>query len=682
MNESRPNGAVPPAAWPGLAIAASLAVGLSAFAFFPARWDALNYFDPPKRVIWALLALFLAMTWRPSSCRVLQRLAWSTLGLALWMVGRTWFRPRPLAELETLCVWLLPVLLFGLSLGSNRARVMKQIGQVLVVAGLVQAGWMVLQRLGWDPMFGAITTELAYKPGRMVGTIGYQNQAVDFLALTVAGAFWAFESAKLRGMYAALIFLVVGLAGSRGGILAFVAAGLVALPLAVEWRKPRTRKQWLNWVAVAGGAGLAMAAWLWGVPETAGRFREAITEMRDSPAVGSRVWMARVAGTLLAERPWTGWGAGEFALQYLDRLGEVLPDAKTHRTLQSVVFAREAHNDHLQFAVEFGLIGWLGLAALAGGMALRTWRIRRVSPALAAGLAFVGVYMAVAALFSFPWQTSMAGPLAALLLGLGCASASEPLSAPSSPAGSLAPRRVAAGKAVWSAAACALLAWFLCDAWLVCAVPPRLARGDVAAAKKGIPPWGHRYRALVGAAYAAQEAWPEAERELRAALAGYVDAILWNNLAHVYARQGKWAEATELYRRWVASGVNHADALWNWSVASEQAGQIPVAAEALEDYARLFPRLGVDQIMRLAVLQYQAGEVEKAGNALARYVRIWSAAPPATVAKFENLSGAIALAQGNSGQARDRFRHALELDPGLESARRNMEGLDAPSPER
>lgn len=682
MNEPWPNGATHPAAWSWLAIAAGLAVGLSTFAFFPARWDALNYFDPPKRLIWALLALFLAMTWRPPACRVLQRMAWITLGLALWMVVRTWVRPRPLAELETLCIWLLPVLLFGLSLGSNRAQVLNQIGQVLVVAGLVQAGLMVLQRLGWDPMFGAITTELAYKPGRMIGTIGYQNQAVDFLALTVAGAFWAFESAKLRGIYAALIFLVVGLAGNRGGILALVAAGLVALPLAIEWRKPRTRKQWLHGATVAGGAGLAMVAWLWLVPETTGRFREAITGMQDSPAVGSRVWMVRVGGALLVERPWMGWGAGEFALQYLDRLGEVLPAAKTHRTLQTVVFAREAHNDHLQFAVEFGLIGWLGLTTLAGGMALLAWRIRRVSPASAAGLALVGVYMAVAALFSFPWQTSMAGPLAALLLGLGCARAGEPLSAPFSPARSLAPRRVAAAKTVWSAVACALLAWFLCDAWLVCAVPRRLARGDVAVAKKGIPPWGDRYRALVGAAYAAQEAWPEAERELRAALGGYVDAILWNNLGHVYARQGKWAEARELYRRWVASGVNHADALLNLSVASEQAGQIPVAAEALEDYARLFPRLGVDQIKRLAVLQYQAGAVDKAGKTLARYARIWSAEPPATVATFENLSGAIALAKGNPGRARERFRRALELDPGLESARRNIEGLNMHSPER
>ncbi len=683
MNESRLTWTAHPANWLWLAIAAGLAVGLSTFAFFPARWDALNYFDPPKRVIWSLLALFLAMTWRPPAVRVSRWMAWGTLGLALWMLARTWARLRPLAELETLCLWLLPVLLFGLSLGANRAHALKKIGWVLVVAGVVQAGLMTLQRLGWDPLFGAITTELTYKPGRMIGTIGYQNQAVDFLALTVVGALWAIKKKRNATLVAGFMFIVAGLTGNRGGIMAFVAALTVILALSAGSLMRKQGRSWWWTASLLATAALAMAGGLLMIPETAARFREVITSFAESPAVGSRAWMWRVAMDMVGERPWTGWGAGEYALQYMTRLGKLLPAEKTHQILNAVVFAREAHNDLLQFVTEFGFIGGIGLAAVAGGLVVRIWILRRSNPELASGLAFCGVYMSVAALFSFPWQTSMAGPLAAMLLGLGCASEEAVPPKPAETYTATDRFQTLLTRTVMAGFALGLLFWFAYDAWLVCSVPRRLARGPIAAAEAVIPPWGHRYRALIGAAYAAQEFWPQAEETLQAASVGYADIVLWNNLAHVQARQGKWADAAASYRLWAACGLNHGEALRNLSVACEKAGQTAEAAAALEANARLFPRLTMEEIKRLAVLQYHAGELGRAEDTLRRYGRIWSIATNAeTVATFENLCGAIALARGNTEQARQWFQSALARDPSLESARRNLDGLQARQPAR
>jgi hypothetical protein len=414
------------------------------------------------------------------------------------------------------------------------------------------------------------------------------------------------------------------------------------------------------------------------VPDTAIRFREMVTDYRHSPAVGSRVVMTRVGVDLFQERPLTGWGAGEYAFQYLDRLGKVLPEDKPHEVLRNVVFAREAHNDYLQFAVEFGMIGVLLVAALLAVAAVRCARARNLCADVVLAIAFIVAYMAVSSLVSFPWQTSMGCPLAGFLLGSlwPTCRRSESRHAGDS-AGMLLTVLGGTAKVGLVIASLALVGWCALDAFLNAAVPNALAMNGPSATERLMPRYAYRYHALVGASYAAQGADFEAENELILAQWGYRDVPLWNNLGHVQAKLHKWREAAEVYEKWARCGLDHSNALLNLSIAYEQTGRFREAAESLARRNNLWRDPSPNEIKRLAVLQLQSGDPRRAQDTLRLYKRKWTTADPKTVAEIENLAGGICLVLGERRQAAKWFRLALDKNPGLESARRNLEGLSS-----
>ena len=174
--------------WAGWPLCAAAGVALVALAHVPSSWPALNYFDPPKRLLWGLLAFALAVGSRRERSRLGGPALCLALGLLGWMGLRTLWRPVPAAELDVLFSWMLPVVLLVVGAGLPRSGERRLLGGSLVLAGVVQAVLMLLQRAGLDPLFAETTAAMAYAPGRMVGTIGYHNQAVDFLALASTGA--------------------------------------------------------------------------------------------------------------------------------------------------------------------------------------------------------------------------------------------------------------------------------------------------------------------------------------------------------------------------------------------------------------------------------------------------------------------------------------------------------------
>lgn len=638
---------------------------LISLAHVPAAWEALNYFDPPKRLLWAFAALALAAMGCGRASRLGRGPIWLALGLLLWMGIRTACRAVPAAEIEVLCAWTLPLLMLILGSDARLDAGRRVVGVCLLAAGLLQAVFMLLQRAGWDPLFAATTSAMSYAPGRMVGTIGYHNQAVDFVALSGVGVFMLTPFAAGRMAAWLPVVAIAVLAGNRGGILAFGAA-LVASQLAAA-RIAADRRRYC-------GAGIAllaiMAAIVVALPATRARFEEVVLHFRESPAVASRWHMARVGLDMFAERPWIGWGAGEYALQYLERLGAILPEAKSHALLRTVFFAREAHNDGLQFAAEFGLVGVLLAAGLLVALVLRLVRLRRTAPAMAAPLAYVLCYMAVAGLFSFPWQASMAGPLAGFLVGWLWPR--DPAAAPPRPRRWLA--------AILASAAAGMLLWCGWDAFLNVAVPARLAAGDPAAAERLLSRADYRCRALVGAAYAAQGRWVEAEQALDASQKGYRDVLSWNNLNHVHAQQGQWAQAVSVCEKWMRCGLIHSNALQNLSIAYENVGRFSEAAEMLGRRMEMWSICTPPEVERLAVLWLRAGDPLRARDALYYFRRRWVAADSRTVAELENLTGAANLAAGDPEEARKWFESALARNPELESARRNLAGLAGNAP--
>lgn len=663
----------------GPGILAGIAVLLVSLVHVPAGWSALNHFDPPKRWLWALFACGLAAGGGHFCDSKGNRAWWLALVLAGWMILRSLFRDPVDAELEVLFAWLLPVLLFMLAGMARHQLNRRMLGGFLLLAGGLQAALMLGQRLGLDPFFAETTANIAYVPGRMIGTIGYHNQAVDFLALTGAGVFLLTPVVAVQWAVLLCLLAVSVFTGYRGGMFALGAAMMLAQ--FAQWLSPGATGKRRGWrMVMTGGLIMAvMTAILFFSPNLAHRFHYAPQGLWNTPAVQTRLWMAKVGTQLFAERPWTGWGAGEYARQYLDRLGAALPDLKTHAVLRSVVFAREAHNDGLQFAVEFGMVGLLILAALvvAGG---RTWlKMKTQRQPEWTAFTFITAYMFFASLLSFPWQTSGAGPLAGFLLGCLW---------PGEEAGGKPREKHSAGTACLrggaSTLALILLTWCTCDAWLNQSVPGWLSARPAREVERRLPEWAYRYRALVGAMLAADGEYPGAVTALERSQCGYCDLWLWNNLGHAYAKLGRWPEAVSIYEKWVRCGLDHFKALQNLSIAHENNGQFQQAAEVARRHMALLPRGSLGEIERLVVLELRSGNVRAAQETLDRYQSRWSSADQETLSGFENLAGVVAQAGGDLQSAENHFRAALIAQPGLESAQRNLKQIKkstpAPSP--
>jgi len=287
----------------------------------------------------------------------------------------------------------------------------------------------------------------------------------------------------------------------------------------------------------------------------------------------------------------------------MDRLADTLPPEKTHDILRSVTHVREAHHDFAQFLAEFGLIGAVLLGVLAACW-FRDGILARNGAHLQLPGMYVLVYMAVSSSVSFTWQTALAGPLAGFWLG--CCSRRAP---PEGPRGERLWGVERAGMLIMLAGMAIGFFWSL---GLALFIPASLERGSTDRAIDFIPPWGHSYRALCGAALAAEEQWEEAERELIRAREGYQDALLLNNLGHVLAAQGRWPEAAAIYERWAASGIDHATALNNLSIARQRGGDFYGAAEAQERKLALWPERDVAALSRLIALYHRAGHAAHA----------------------------------------------------------------------
>lgn len=659
------------------------AVMVISLLFSPPSSAALNAFDPPKRLGWALLALCLALLPRRRQ-RKNSSARWPAWALMAWMTARTLLRQDPSVELEILFTWLLPLLMFqvaqGLTTGDGD---MHALGLSLLAAGYVQGTLMLLQLSGLDPLFAATTETMAYAPGRMVGTIGYHNQAVDFLALCAVGTVWATPWFLGRLALIAPLFATSLLTGNRGGVLAFIAGGCAML----AWhgmklmgkRSAKTvvgsgaaRRKTGTLVAatlVAAALGIAVAGW--SAPGLRERFTVPDGDGWRSPAIQSRLYMWRIAGDMIGERPVSGWGAGEYAFQYLDRLGGLLPERKTHRILQSVVYAREAHNDLLQFTAEFGAVGValliVLLATILGSVSGGGFGGERFAATLILSV------MTVSCMFSFTWQTAMAGPLTGLLMGLLARKQTESVRN-----GHLLP---VPSLAIVSLPAVAVV-WFGWQAVLNQRVGNFVASAEAcpASLERLVPQWAYSHQALLGAAGAARGEPGRALGRLETAARGFRDIRLWNNLGNVLARSGRWQEACAVYARWGATGIEHADALANLSVARERVGDFAGAAASLDSKIRLWPRPDPGEVRRLAYLLMRAGDYWQADHVIWRYERFWKDESPRTVAEMQNIAGAVALKSGNRVRAVELFRAALRTDATLESARRNLTAIQPASP--
>jgi O-antigen ligase len=647
-----------------------LLLAAAVLIFVPPTAAVLNFFDPPKRCVWGGLLVLLAFLDGAAKKRTWDLAAVSAVLLGCWMVARTLTRPNPLAELSVLFVWLLPLALF--LLGQQvalcwRRRMAGTLGALVIVQLII----MGLQYAGLDPFFSATTEDLKWPSERMVGTIGYHNQAAEFLGLG-STAFLLIAGGGVLGLVGGgLSLLGIGLTACRTALLA-ACAGLGVSRLSVMGSLGGQTQGRRRSLAASMLFAVVVIAAVVGTSHARNRWLSIFERGTWAPGVSSRYLLARVGLDMVGERPWTGWGAGEYAYQYLDRIGAVRRSVDAS-TAGAVVYAREAHNDWIQFMAEFGAVGLLLAGVLFWRIVFAAWEARRTDPRRFTAVLYVMIFMAVSAIGAFVWQTAVTGPAAGFLLGWLTPSRPSDIDRLGKRVGLLVGalvRTCSLGGAVL------VFSWFAGEAFWSKQVADGLADGMVTELCPLTPRWAYRTHGILGGALAQEGRYAQAESELRHALEGYREPILYNNLGNVLVSQGKWADAEAIYRRWADSGINEATALSNLAVVYEKEGKIRDAAETLWQKDSMVPANSMIEVQRLAGLLLRAGDAERAVARIRLYER-QSGGAGSLSPELENIAGAADMITKDYSNAVVRFEAALRKDPNQESARRNLENARA-----
>ncbi len=373
-----------------------------------------------------------------------RHLAWPWQGAALLLaylgVEAGWVRPDAQAAEGQILRLLASLSVFFVALFvSRRAASLRVLVLALLVLGLFEALYGLVQYTsGWQQIF---TYKKVFYVAQATGTYVNPNHFAGLLEMILplsfalalerlermnAGAQMAHRPPRSEGIAALVFFLFSTLllftailfSRSRAGLLCASAAlaALAAARMKLDWRRSPAA---LATACVLAGT-LLLGLWL-GLGPVVSRFEELGRDSRGR----LDVWRDTLA--LVRMHPVLGWGPGTFS------------DAFTR--VQSVFLNQtvdHAHNDYLEFAAEWGIVG----AALLFGLIL--WLlVRAISSCLRASqpgeqLVCLGSCGGVVALLlhstaDFNLQIPANGLVFAALLGVAYSSAHRASASVSSP---------------------------------------------------------------------------------------------------------------------------------------------------------------------------------------------------------------------------------------------------------
>jgi O-antigen ligase len=249
----------------------------------------------------------------------------------------------------------------GSSLAQSSSRTQTAFARGLLGAGTVSALLGLLQYYGFAEHLEPWTTAPAL--GQAFGNLRQRNQFASLINMALISALWLYathcaeRTRKRIAWWALVILLVVADAAStsRTGLLELCS--VVGVATWIAWRERRP------WSGVNTGAARrlpAPAAMLlliplyfvagWMLPQLIGGGVDSMIERlsQGAPVGHSRLILWRNVLTLIAERPWTGWGWGELSFAHY-----------THSTLypgpRFVEILDNAHNLPLHLAAELGI---------------------------------------------------------------------------------------------------------------------------------------------------------------------------------------------------------------------------------------------------------------------------------------------------------------------------------------
>lgn len=308
--------------------------------------------------------------------------------------------------------------------GGPSIRLTALFGVLTVATGLI-GGYAIVQRIGLDPLWG-----FAERP---FATMGHANNLAAMLVVGLPGcaAVWAAHSGAVRA--AATLAGALGIVGlvvslSRGGWLAALAAGVVALALSPR----QARRRVLAGAAVlliTFFATLAVVPGGKGVLTQAGARWEALRQT-DSGSTGKHLALARIGVAVTLDHPWVGIGQESFPLVAHRYAKERLP--RQQARLLSAGFSESPHNTLLSVSAGAGVPGLLAYLCFVGAVARRMLVAHRSGHRQAAPVLTILVAYFVSSLFMTPevssttWLWLTAGAACSAVRPVGATTEGEP----------------------------------------------------------------------------------------------------------------------------------------------------------------------------------------------------------------------------------------------------------------
>jgi O-antigen ligase len=373
----------------------------------------------------AAMSLLLAQAWRTAPLRW-HGVLWLPLLLAAYALGSmAWAHPF-LGGVEAVR-WFLFALICWLGLNTLARERLAGLAWCIHAGALVACLWAALQFwFGFD---------LFPQGPNPASTFVNRNFFAEFVVCTLPFAALLLarcrRSAAVLAMAASLGFVLVTIlmTGTRAALMAMWLQLLVVWPL-VAWR---CREQ-LAWPTWRRGLRLAAPVALLGTVLVLGlipsRNADILAEGHGSNALqrglqrtqsigpqdhslGVRMVMWRATLDLVRARPLTGVGAGAWE-------SEIPRYQAQGSQLETDYYV---HNEFLQMVAEYGVVGWVFLALLAGYLLLAAWhtwtaRSREADaerPWRAVFLCSLLALMVVSNI-GFPWRMAATGALFALCL--------------------------------------------------------------------------------------------------------------------------------------------------------------------------------------------------------------------------------------------------------------------------
>lgn len=294
--------------------------------------------------------------------------------------------------------WLPAVVVLGAMagaacVGAGMARGGPSTSAVLAVgilaAGLVSAVLGLLQYYGLAEPLVPWTTAPAL--GQAYGNLRQRNQFATLISMALVAVLWIHatqtSARQRRWLPAAALLLLVAAAAStsRTGLLQLLSIVGVASAIAWSARRNTTESAGRRFslpppVVLLATIPLYLAI-CWGLPHLAGSGVEGMLQRleKGAPDDHSRLILWHNVLSLIAERPWTGWGWGELSFAHYSTL---YPGPRFIEILDN------AHNLPLHLAVELGIPA---AVLICGGfiwlvIAAKPWRERDPTRLMAWGV--------------------------------------------------------------------------------------------------------------------------------------------------------------------------------------------------------------------------------------------------------------------------------------------------------